>query len=294
MMIEELKKRNPWMEFSKNYQGVEFLYSDEKKYLCDCDKGILESYNEGKSEEDKFVLGVPAFPWYGNPLTAKVIILSLNPAYNDRQKKIIKMIQRLDSNVTKGFTDHLRNMLTFDVNSFLPTKDDEKDGLSSRDIANIHQSWYWQNKLIKAFISREDKDNNDDKKNPEKILEEFENINNKVALIQLVPYSSKYKPHLKVSEDNGLSLGKFGKIPSWDFTRDLIEYILTTKEDVIFIVARSEKEWKSLIGTDLWNKHEKRHRFVLSNNYRSQYFSFKRDNENNVDDRQIIMKTFEI
>ena len=262
---EELKSLNPWGKVSEQYkENAKFLYDEENtEYVCNDDRELIKKFNEDvKDKEKQYKLNVPAYPWYGNPLTAKVILLSLNPGYVERESKIAKLIQLLPPEYTEGYTRHLCQMLTFECSGFLPEDTGGQKGLTYRDLANIHQSYYWYDRLCKAFVDDE-KDN--------KTGLTFDEINSRFAVIQYVGYSSvKYAPFEKNE-----------RLYSQDYTQKLIQYILQNHEDTIFIVARHVKEWRKFLK-DLWDKD----RFIVSTAYGGQYFTrkcFKEEEEKKFD-----------
>lgn len=244
MTEDEIKRLNPWKEVVDKYVGSKFLYSNENNLVIESDKEIINNFNNNiKKEEYKYHLNVPAYPWYGNPLKAKVIVLTLNPGYVERESAIARVIQNLPERYTEGYTEHLRRMLLFDCGSFLPDNLGLK-GMTYRDLANLHQSWYWEDRLTKAF------ENNDTRLS-------FEDINSNFAVIQYIGYSSKkYSPFRK-----GIML------PSQYYTRQLIEYILMNNE-TLFIVPRNVEMWKQFLG-NLWDEE----RFIISKDYLGQRFT---------------------
>lgn len=243
MTEEDIRLLNPWKAVVKKYVGSEFLYSNKQNLVIDSDKDIIDLFNEDAQEKYKYHLNVPAYPWYGNPLKAKVIVLTLNPGYVERESVIARVIQNLPERYTEGYTEHLRRMLQFECGSFLPDNLGLK-GMSYRDLANLHQSWYWEDRITNAFVTQE-------------TGLTFEDVNSNFAVIQYIGYSSKkYSPFKK-----GIIL------PSQYYTRQLIEYILMNKE-TLFIVPRNVQMWKQFLG-NLWNDE----RFIISKDYLGQRFT---------------------
>lgn len=116
--------------------------------------------------------------------------------------------------------------------------------MTYRDLANLHQSWYWEDRITNAFVTQE-------------TGLTFEDVNSNFAVIQYIGYSSKkYSPFKK-----GIIL------PSQYYTRQLIEYILMNKE-TLFIVPRNVQMWKQFLG-NLWNEE----RFIISKDYLGQRFT---------------------
>lgn len=244
MTETELRNCNPWREVADLSAGNDFLLSDKHNLVCSDDKEMIEAFNATAKPEHRYHLNVPAYPWYGNPLTAKVIVLSLNPGYSERESKIAALYKMLPQGFVEGYAIHLRSMLTFDCHSFLP-EDFGPHGVTIRDLANIHQSHYWQDRLTSAFVNKD-------------TGLTFEQINDRFAVIQFIGYSSKkYAPF------------KRGQLlPSQNYTKQLIQFILHNNPDTIFIVPRAVKNWKSLLGS-MWDDN----RFFVSSLPISQRFS---------------------
>lgn len=245
MTEEEIKSLNPWREVVKKYECSEFLYSHKYEFVCEEDKDIIKAFNSEAKDEYKYHLNVPAYPWYGNPLKAKVIVLSLNPGYSERESLIARVIQKLSEGYTEGYTEHLRSMMVFECGNFLPFDEGFK-GMTYRDVANLHQSWYWYDRLNNAFV------------NDETGLS-FEDVNHNFAIIQYIGYSSVKYHQLK----------KGTILPSQHYTRQLIEYILNNK-DAIFIVPRNVGGWKQFLD-NLWDDD----RFIISKDFLGQRFTKK-------------------
>lgn len=153
---------------------------------------------------------------------------------------------RLPAGLVEGYATHLRSMLTFDCHSFLPD-DTGKPNVTYRDLANLHQSWYWIDRLEKAFV------NDDTKLTIDNVLDRF-------AVIEYLGYSSK-----KYKAFNGGTL-----LPSQKYTKQLIQYILHNNNDTIFIVPRNVKTWQNFLGT-MWTSNSER--FIVSKDYLGQRFT---------------------
>jgi len=245
MTEEEIKLLNPWKEVVKKYVGSEFLYSNTANLVVESDKEIIKAFNDKAKEEYQYKLNVPVYPWYGNPLKANVIVLTLNPGYVERESIIARVIQNVPERYSEGYTEHLRRMLLFECGSFLPDNQGLK-GMTYRDLANLHQSWYWEDRLTNAFVNKE-------------TGLTFEDINSNFVVIQYIGYSSKkYIPFKK-----GIIL------PSQYYTRQLIEYIINNR-NTIFIVSRNVQMWKQFLG-NIWDES----RFIVSKDYLGQRFTKK-------------------
>lgn len=263
MDLESIRKQNPWKKVDIYKGQTDILYNKDECFALPEDINILDKYNQDinddlnklansaddkdckkreKLKKQKFNLNIPVYPWYGNPLTAKVIVLSLNPACNDHQDKTSQIIQKLQIPAKNEFVNHLRNMLTFDVEGFLPSNDHNGAEVTARDLANLHQNWYWESRLKKAFPDID-----------------FEEINKKFAVIEYIPYSSELKP-LTI---DGLESQKF--------TKELIRQICRYRPETLFIVSRCRDKWKSLLK-DIWNGEPNKN-FIVPDFNRAQSMS---------------------
>lgn len=244
MTESELRACNPWQEVAERCVGNSFLLSDKNNLVCTPDKKMIDEFNASAKPEYEYHLNVPAYPWYGNPLTAKVIVLSLNPGYVERESKIASLYKHLPQGMVEGYAQHLRSMLTFECKSFLPD-DNGGAGITYRDLANIHQSYYWIDRLTHAFV------NNDTNLS-------FEDVNDRFAVIQYIGYSSKsFKPFKRDQI-----------LPSQNYTKQLIQYILHNNPATVFIVPRAEKKWRAFLD-NMWDND----RFFISNLPISQRFT---------------------
>lgn len=242
MTEEDIRITNPCKAVADQYVGNGFLYNDTEEYVCKDDKEMIDTFNRTAKPEHKYCLNVPAYPWYGNPLKAKVIVLSLNPGYVERESVIGKILMHLPAGLVEGYAIHLRSMLTFDCHSFLPD-DIGKPNITYRDLANLHQSWYWIDRLEKAFVNKETTGLT------------IDDVLNRFAVIEYIGYSSeKYKTF------KGGTL-----LPSQKYTKQLIQYILHNNSETIFIVPRNVKTWQKFLGT-MWTDD----RFLVSKDYLDQ------------------------
>ena len=240
----ELRECNPWEEVARNYDFRTMLFSSENNQVCSADRAMIEDFNAHSEPDFQYRLNVPAYPWYGNPLKAKVIVLSLNPGYSEKESTIAKLIQLLPERNYEGYCLHICSMLTFDCGGFLPS-DYQRPRLSDRDIANIHQSWYWYDRLNQGFL---------DGRNGLS----FEDVNHNFAVIQYIGYHSKRFAPFKKNQI----------LPSQQYTRQLIDYILHNNRDTIFIVPRNVNTWRKFLG-NLWDDM----RFITTSDYRGQHLT---------------------
>lgn len=252
---------NPWKEVAALYNefATDCLFSISQDYICSEDKAEIEKYNnsiikaaDNNPRKDdilgnKMVTNIPAEPWGGNPFKARLIILSLNPGYvPEVNEKLAKLLQSNDE-IRKAIIKYKKQTLLFDTDSFLPEDDKVLLGcqISCKDAINMLGDWYWH-KMFRQLREDVGIDENEFYK--------------KVALIQYFGYSSQTAQRT------------LPYIPSQDFTKEMIHYIASErKEEVRFLVMRSKKEWKKLLGDDFFKNYEDI--IITNDNVRCQYIT---------------------
>lgn len=252
---------NPWKEVAALYNesATDCLFSISQDYICSEDKAEIEKYNnsiikaaDNNPRKDdilgnKMVTNIPAEPWGGNPFKARLIILSLNPGYvPEVNEKLAKLLQSNDE-IRKAIIKYKKQTLLFDTDSFLPEDDKVLLGcqISCKDAINMLGDWYWH-KMFRQLREDVGIDENEFYK--------------KVALIQYFGYSSQTAQRT------------LPYIPSQDFTKEMIHHIASErKEEVRFLVMRSKKEWKKLLGDDFFKNYEDI--IITNDNVRCQYIT---------------------
>lgn len=243
MTTEEFLKENenPWLKVAKKYNPDEAdcLFSENKYYVCEKDEAMIDEYNKkleealvGKDEKaqreilkDKIIKNIPAEPWWGNPLTARLIILSLNPGYvPEVNKKLAKLLQSNDT-IRKQLINFKAKTLRLEADSFLPPHDEQAEPISCKDAVNMLGDWYWYKKL---------------KSLREEVGIDEDEFFKKIALIEYHGYSSE-------TSNRTFPLRK-KYLESQEFVRDMIYYI-AQKDNVRFLVMRSTEKWKGLLNS---------------------------------------------
>lgn len=224
-------KKNPWVDVAAMYtpNNPECLYGDNNNYVCSGDKVAIDNYNEkAKGSSDEIKTQIPAEPWWGNPLKARLIILSLNPGYVPEVNMTLAKLMQANEAVRRQLIDYKAKTLRLEADSFLPLKDDDLVGspVSCRDAVNMLGDWYWV-KMLKHL--REDVE----QRNSQIREEEFYK---QVALIEYCGYSSETAKRELPKSENGSNV----------FLKELIRYI-SKKEDVLFLIMRDVSRWEKLL-----------------------------------------------
>ena len=222
-----LIENNPWRTLAQEYQGYD-LYSTTRTFAVESDRELLELYNNTKKNDNhKYHLEIPAEPWQGNPLTAKIIILSLNPGWQEKYNKDIALEISKKRNITESIFKEKQRTLLFEADGFFPYDKKIVDAISM-----IGEN-YWRGDDKKAgrlSVLKPD------------TMDEFD-FYKKFAVVQYCGYTSK-------EYGGGFDNGKY--LPTQIFTKELIRYIAYNRPYVKFVILRAKDKWKNLLDADVW------------------------------------------
>jgi len=251
---KDILKANHWNLVADECHGNEALYSDDKEYIYPGDEDYVRKYNESSTDKTRFILNTIPYPFQGNPLTAKVIILSLNAGYVPRVNHYFAKILQHYPQLAEGVMCFLRENLRLNVRGFMPDASFYAEKRPNyQDAYNMLGDWYWFDILSKL--------QNEGLTSAE--------IFSKVALIQSIPYAS----------EKAKDLPKGVLLPSQVFTKKLIMHIANST-DAIFVVPRAIKKWQKLLGST-WLQLEREDRIIIGKNPLNQSLS-----KNNLGEEQ--------
>lgn len=251
---KDILKANHWNLVADECHGNEALYSDDKEYIYPGDEDYVRKYNESSTDKTRFILNTIPYPFQGNPLTAKVIILSLNAGYVPRVNHYFAKILQHYPQLAEGVMCFMRENLRLNVRGFMPDASFYAEKRPNyQDAYNMLGDWYWFDILSKL--------QNEGLTSAE--------IFSKVALIQSIPYAS----------EKAKDLPKGVLLPSQVFTKKLIMHIANST-DAIFVVPRAIKKWQKLLGST-WLQLEREDRIIIGKNPLNQSLS-----KNNLGEEQ--------
>ena len=223
MTLDALKANSPWKDYlndlrSNNGKIDSRLFYDDINVIHPDDRATVEAYNKARKDDDtRFVPNLIAAPFQGNPLTARVVFLSLNPGYVEHSNRDLAKVFEQVPNLPEKINALWSGFLSHEAKSMSPSTQD-------KDLFAAYQTlvdWYWYD----AFATlRESCQLADDTF--------FESV----AVVQLMPYHSTKCD--KVTLD----------LPTQGYTRDLIHYLLKQPDCPLFVVMRSEDNWSDFLG----------------------------------------------
>lgn len=257
----DIVKENLWPTLVGEYMRSHW-YNENIKivYPNPYEEQVINEFNRNVKEDYKYVLGAPAEPWRGNPLKAKVVILSLNSGFklgvndNVQYEKYRAPLENAMAELINTLSFQVRGLLT-PQESYVKSHKEFKEKYSMEgsqvlcgDALNEIGDYYWYNNINRLNI------------NHQKEYEFFRNF----AIVQYCAYTS-------------VSFKDFPRgvvLPSQELTKKLIRYLAYEREDVVFVIMRSAAKWKELLDADVWEKMQSR---LIVNKNMSQYLS-----ENNL------------
>ena len=247
----DIVKENLWPTLVGEYMRSHW-YNENIKivYPNPYEEQVIDEFNRNAKEDYKYVLGAPAEPWRGNPLKAKVVILSLNPGFklgvndNVQYERYRAPLEDAMAELINTLSFQVRGLLT-PQESYVKSHEEFKEKYSMEgsqvlcgDALNEIGDYYWYNNINRLNI------------NHQKEYEFFRNF----AIVQYCAYTS-------------VSFKDFPRgvvLPSQKLTKKLIRYLAYEREDVVFVIMRSAAKWKELLDADVWEKM--RSRLIVNKN----------------------------
>ena len=241
----DIVKENLWPTLVGEYMRSHW-YNENIKivYPNPYEEQVIDEFNRNAKEDYKYVLGAPAEPWRGNPLKAKVVILSLNPGFklgvndNVQYERYRAPLEDAMAELINTLSFQVRGLLT-PQESYVKSHEEFKEKYSMEgsqvlcgDALNEIGDYYWYNNINRLNI------------NHQKEYEFFRNF----AIVQYCAYTS-------------VSFKDFPRgvvLPSQKLTKKLIRYLAYEREDVVFVIMRSAAKWKELLDADVWEKMQSR------------------------------------
>lgn len=249
---EELRKINPWDglgQYVKPIENVTTLFDEEAECVLKCDEPYIKEFNERhkiKGSKYKYRIQKWPKPFVGNPLTSKVVLLSLNPGFKDKTHRMLASV--MNNYYSERINKQLLDQMCLETPSmFCPNNKPGDFKITYLEAQAMVDDWYWYDKIEDFRRSARLSKNN----------MYHDPLYNDFSVIEYVGYaSSNYK-----DAPNGRIF------PSQNFTKLLIQY-LTFNTKKTFVVTRSENRWHSFIGDEIWNKLEQENRLILGRKIR--------------------------
>ena len=209
---ETLLKENPWRVLAEKIEKNGYMRLEKLNAYAD-DIPFIEEFNERTKNEPEYQLHteILPYPFIGDVLGARVVLLMSNPGY--KVSSNIEAHEKM-SDEEKRFVIRAQTqaMLLEDRAIFYSGPEDKP--------FNEEQDWYWAKKT-------------------RIIREAVPGAETKIAAVQLMAYHSRrYKPFP----------AKMGLLPSQEYTKRLVKYLID-KKDVVFVYRgiKNKARWLDFV-----------------------------------------------
>lgn len=269
MTVSELKTNNPWRVVADKYDPGKsnclFLEDGNTDYVHPEDLDRIIKFNSCiPDKEYRIVTNTPPEPWRGNPLSARLIILSLNPGYIPEINMTLAKLLQSNSALRKDLMAFRQKTLNLEARSLLPLPEDEsgKGPITCKEAEDMLGGWYWTSKLKdlrNEFFGGQIPTSKEEDK-----------FYKRIALIEFHGYSSiRAKESFPPPKKNGKQFLK-----TQEFVAEMIKHIASTKtnNEVCFLIMRSKARWESLLK-GFWNEPWFQKKLIIKEGSRNQAMS---------------------
>ena len=208
---ETLLKENPWREVAEKIEKNGYMRLEKLNAYAD-DIPFIEEFNKRtKNPDHQLHTEILPYPFIGDVLGARVVLLMSNPGY-----KVSSNIEAHE----KMSDEEKRFVIRAQTQAML--LEDRAIFYSGPEYKpfNDEQDWYWAKKT-------------------RIIREAVPGAETKIAAVQLMAYHSrKYKPFP----------AKMGLLPSQEYTKRLVKYLID-KKDVVFVYRgiKNKARWLDFV-----------------------------------------------
>ena len=229
-------RTNGWEIASKNVNKYQ-MYKDDNFVFYPGDEDLLFLYHIRDIENDIigqiFPVGPCPEPWYGNPLTAKIVILGDMPRQDDFISRCSNVILSFEPRLMESVQIMVRRWMSLDGTGIYDDTEFRESGICVSDAYNSVTYRHWINELRNLAWEL-------------KVDEQA--LFNEVCVINANAYYSS----------NGSDPLAAGLLPSQYYLRVLVNYLVNNKGEYcpIFIIPSSNihKIWKKVLG--YWIENE--------------------------------------
>lgn len=224
MDLYELSAMNGWKETVNEFIPGK-MYDEENFISYPGDAHLIELYNDTHHPYRRIYTEMCPEPWYGNPVNARVIILSDKPLYDDFICRVHNAI--LDKKICDGIQNNVMEWMCLSDSGLGFHPDDKAVGnLSYMGCYNSPTYQKWFSRL--ADLSWE-------------IDVHWSEVYARTAIINASPYYY-YTPAC-----NPLATGM---LPSHYFLRQLLRYIIINNPNTLIIIPskKLDNTWRTILG----------------------------------------------
>lgn len=220
---------NGW-ELAAEHVGGYKMFDEDSQVSYPGDWELISAYHARDIENGEigqiFPTGPCPEPWYGNPMTARIIILGNMPEYDDFVVRCSNIVLSREPLLAEEVQGLVRRWMCLGGEGMVDEKEFGDSGLMISEAYNSPTYRHWINEISKLAVELE--------------IEPHELLKN-VAVINANAYYS-------VGGSDPLVAGL---LPSQYYLRLLVNYLVNTKKDrPLFIIPSKglHKVWKKILG----------------------------------------------
>ena len=227
---------NGWEIASQNVNDCQ-MYKDDDFVFYPGDDELLQNYHQKDFDSGNigqiFPVGPCPEPWYGNPMTAKIIILGDMPRSDDFIDRCANVILSFEPSLMEEEQTMVRKWMSLDGNGIYDSKEFGQSGICAGDAYNSVTYRHWIDELRNLSW---------------KLKIDEQNLMDQVCVINANAYYAVGGHDPLVS----------GLLPSQYYLRILINYLINNKsgERPLFLIPSTglHKVWKKVLG--YWIENE--------------------------------------
>lgn len=209
---ETLLKENPWRVLAEKIEKNGYMRLEKLNAYAD-DIPFIEEFNERTKNEPEYQLHteILPYPFIGDVLGARVVLLMSNPGY--KVSSNIEAHEKMSDEEKRFVIRAQTQAMLLEDRAIFYSGPEYK-------LFNDEQDWYWAKKT-------------------RIIREAVPGAETKIAAVQLMAYHSRrYKPFP----------AKMGLLPSQEYTKRLVKYLID-KKDVVFVYRgiKNKARWLDFV-----------------------------------------------
>ena len=208
---ETLLKENPWRVLAEKIEKNGYMRLEKLNAYAD-DIPFIEEFNKRtKNPDHQLHTEILPYPFIGDVLGARVVLLMSNPGY--KVSSNIEAHEKMSDEEKRFVIRAQTQAMLLEDRAIFYSGPEYK-------LFNDEQDWYWEKKT-------------------RKIREAVSGAETKIAAVQLMAYHSRrYKPFP----------AKMGLLPSQEYTKRLVKYLID-KKDVVFVYRgiKNKARWLDFV-----------------------------------------------
>lgn len=225
---------NGWALMVKNQHSGK-TYGADRDFCYPGDRPFIDRINKQRPENSQICVNVYPEPWYGNPMTAKLIIIGEIPIYDDFIHRAANILLNNYPQLSEGVLLHLINTLSLNASTLYPRHRFWEPDVNYIDAYNSVGYRFWIKRLREFALTSN-------------IL--IDTLMKNVAIINPFPYVVQGRPNFKFD----FSHNDHTFLPSHHFLRRMLNYLHAhTDALLLFPHGLANDDYFRYVTDDIWS-----------------------------------------